>query len=244
MSTLFLPIDFDSVNYPEKLHLVARMAIKLGINRKVLLFVGKDLNEEELHYLMNCYDDLKEEAKRNRERNERRRLAGKLNQKVKKTARAYERLATIPLKEVFENMGKTLEIGYIRVSVKSKRYRCYHRKGVKCVKCGIEANYFAVERQVTQPTDKYHLNLYHLREDGKEVMMTVDHIIPKSRGGPDKVSNLQPMCSTCNGEKGNRTEEELENGVSHIEAQRRGEREKSEKSEKSFLTPNTECDMV
>lgn len=36
------------------------------------------------------------------------------------------------------------------------------------------------------------------------VATTADHIIPKSRGGADTMSNLQAACAPCNGLKGNR----------------------------------------
>lgn len=32
----------------------------------------------------------------------------------------------------------------------------------------------------------------------------VDHIKPKSKGGPDKTSNLKPCCIKCNRKKGNK----------------------------------------
>lgn len=36
--------------------------------------------------------------------------------------------------------------------------------------------------------------------------MTKDHIIPKSKGGIDDLSNYQTMCERCNKEKGNELE--------------------------------------
>ena len=39
--------------------------------------------------------------------------------------------------------------------------------------------------------------------------MTIDHIIPRSRGGSDAPDNLQLLCGACNSTKGNRTQEEL-----------------------------------
>ncbi len=45
---------------------------------------------------------------------------------------------------------------------------------------------------------------------------TVDHIIPRSRGGTDHPENLQLLCAACNSLKGNRTQAEL------IAALRRG----------------------
>lgn len=39
--------------------------------------------------------------------------------------------------------------------------------------------------------------------------MTVDHVIPKSKGGTDHLENLQLLCNYCNSLKGNRTQEYL-----------------------------------
>jgi hypothetical protein len=41
------------------------------------------------------------------------------------------------------------------------------------------------------------------------VPMEIEHIVPKSRGGSDRVSNLTISCRRCNQEKGNRTAEEF-----------------------------------
>lgn len=35
-------------------------------------------------------------------------------------------------------------------------------------------------------------------------LMTVDHIIPKSKGGPMTYDNLRPMCRHCNEARGNK----------------------------------------
>jgi 5-methylcytosine-specific restriction endonuclease McrA len=42
-----------------------------------------------------------------------------------------------------------------------------------------------------------------------DVPMEVEHIIPKSRGGSDRVSNLTISCHKCNQKKGNKTAEEF-----------------------------------
>lgn len=41
------------------------------------------------------------------------------------------------------------------------------------------------------------------------LLMTVDHRIPKIRGGQDDVKNLQPVCFFCNNIKGGLTHEEF-----------------------------------
>lgn len=38
--------------------------------------------------------------------------------------------------------------------------------------------------------------------------LTIDHIIPRSRGGGDTWENLTTACIVCNNRKGNRTPEE------------------------------------
>ena len=37
--------------------------------------------------------------------------------------------------------------------------------------------------------------------------MTVDHIVPRSRGGSDHLDNLQLLCGACNSTKGARSQE-------------------------------------
>lgn len=84
----------------------------------------------------------------------------------------------------------------------SDRYKCFVNSGTKCVTCGIEGTHFAKERYKTD--NVYHFNLYALNRRGKEVLMTKDHIFPKSKGGKDEVANYQTMCAPCNEEKGNK----------------------------------------
>jgi len=43
---------------------------------------------------------------------------------------------------------------------------------------------------------------------GTESNLTIDHVVPKSRGGRDTWENLVAACVSCNNEKGDRTPEE------------------------------------
>lgn len=84
----------------------------------------------------------------------------------------------------------------------SQRYQTFFTKGCKCVTCGIEGKYFAKERLIDQST--YHLNLYAIDKNGNEVLMTKDHILPRSKGGANSINNYQTMCQPCNMKKANK----------------------------------------
>ena len=40
---------------------------------------------------------------------------------------------------------------------------------------------------------------------GDHVMLTIDHVVPKSKGGRNTIDNLQLLCRPCNGAKGDKT---------------------------------------
>jgi hypothetical protein len=112
---------------------------------------------------------------------------------------------------VFNYRGRDLTYG-----LSSPRLVCFKRSPV-CVGCGREGVLFRLELPAYSSVDQSvspHLNLYSV--DG--VLMTHDHIIPKSkyekvtgtRSGVNSQSNLQTMCTHCNGKKGDTLPEGLE----------------------------------
>lgn len=48
----------------------------------------------------------------------------------------------------------------------------------------------------------------HCHYCGKEARLTLDHVIPLSKGGKHNANNVVPACAHCNGSKGNKTLEE------------------------------------
>jgi len=87
------------------------------------------------------------------------------------------------------------------VKMTSQRYQLFAVKEVKCVGCGVKGEYFGLEKIKGQEGDRYHFNLYGIK-NGVEVLITKDHIIPKSKGGQNILDNYQIMCFDCNIEKG------------------------------------------
>lgn len=79
------------------------------------------------------------------------------------------------------------------------RLRCL-KKNRACVACGIVGTEMRLERHENDFT--FHWNLYGLDGHGHWVMLTVDHITPRSKGGPDHPKNYQTLCSRCNSIKG------------------------------------------
>lgn len=105
------------------------------------------------------------------------------------------------------------------VNLLSDRLKTFCFKGLSCVCCGISGSFFAKERHmksikikkgkrtirrehVTNIDQPFHFNLYAVIA-GFEILMTKDHIIPRSLGGKDSLINYQTMCTICNRKKGN-----------------------------------------
>lgn len=95
------------------------------------------------------------------------------------------------------------------VKASSLRYELF-RQSPKCVSCDRFGSIWLLEAHHRK--EPPHLNLYHVGEPIHEwkklsvdglVLMTKDHIRPRSAGGPTTMDNLQTMCSICNGRKGN-----------------------------------------
>lgn len=128
---------------------------------------------------------------------------------IHKKHNGLERVGTLTLEKVFtylsKNQGTVQEFGS-SIRIYGKRLHTFMQKGIKCVSCGIEGRYFAVEREKKRQYHHpgvYHANLYALDEQEREVLMTRDHIVPLSKGGPDTLDNSQTMCKVCNERKGN-----------------------------------------
>jgi hypothetical protein len=89
------------------------------------------------------------------------------------------------------------------IKFNSLRLMTFKLKGIVCSNCKIKAKYFVKEKRKCD--ELYHLNLYALDEDGNEILMTHDHIIPKCKNGKNHIDNTQTMCKICNELKDNKT---------------------------------------
>lgn len=120
----------------------------------------------------------------------------------------YEKFKKLTIDEVLPHIGAggKLLVGIIEgvkiyVNTSSVRLQTF-KKNLVCVGCGIQGLYFWAE--CNPGCFNYHLNLYGVNEAGDEVLMTRDHIIPRSKNGADTIGNMQTMCHKCNNKKGNK----------------------------------------
>lgn len=159
------------------------------------------------------------------------------------------RIAKLPVEMVVNALAenRNLVIPFdipVIIDITSSRMRTYlHQQ--QCAYTGVEIAYFCVER--TRPRNyvpatvdgiplvsedrhaSYHLNAYAVVE-GVEVMMTSDHILPKSITGLNSSINRQPMLTWLNNKKGNRIfKQDLET------ADKRGIWDVAEMADKKYL---------
>jgi 5-methylcytosine-specific restriction endonuclease McrA len=89
--------------------------------------------------------------------------------------------------------------GEFSAKIRSLRLRTFALKGLKCAFCNRVGSFFAFEvPEKCHEKTNWHLNLYSVNEHGEEMMMTMDHIHPKSKGGANSLGNTQTACSRCN----------------------------------------------
>lgn len=88
-----------------------------------------------------------------------------------------------------------------KIKMSSTRLELFKRNPI-CVSCQKRGSIFLIQSHVKG--ERPHLNFFHVMESGNLLLMTKDHIIPKSKGGSNQLDNLQTMCTACNCAKGNK----------------------------------------
>lgn len=101
----------------------------------------------------------------------------------------------------YKKIHRTYHVGgqFYRVKMSGQRMALLGREK-ECVCCGHTGVLFRLESSGCYSP---HFNLYGAHEVGL-ILMTMDHILPRSAGGKTEPSNLQLLCKICNEEKKNR----------------------------------------
>lgn len=125
-------------------------------------------------------------------------MTKKIQQNYRRKGRKYHPQEVLPY---IGNYKKEYDGDLIKMN--SQRYEVFNNS-CTCIECGLEGTYFVKESNC--PQEVYHFNLYGVNKEGEEVLMTKDHIIPKSKGGKNTLENYQTMCVKCNRKKGDKIE--------------------------------------
>lgn len=91
-----------------------------------------------------------------------------------------------------------------------KRIGVFTSKGLKCATPGCDRQAYHFIKGIDK-NGSNHWDLY----TKDFVLMTVDHIHPKSKGGTRALHNMQPMCEPCNTKKGAKLPNELLSSVTN-----------------------------
>lgn len=105
------------------------------------------------------------------------------------------------IEEVYNKKEKYVEIEGYKIRTKEDRYLNFIKNGFKCSKCEIEGKYANLECNSQKGN---HLNVY-AEKDGQAVLLTKDHIYPKSKGGLNNIRNYQVLCEECNAIKSDKS---------------------------------------
>lgn len=117
----------------------------------------------------------------------------------------------LPVKETLrKSLLTSMNMNYAVINGKRRsieRLKAFAVHGCTCVRCGNTGNEIIVWEANDGAT---HVDLFFRDKKGRPVMMTRDHIIPKSKKGLNNIFNYQPMCCRCNLHKGcNETQEDI-----------------------------------
>ena len=88
-----------------------------------------------------------------------------------------------------------------------KIFNLLEKQNYKCKFCSAIALEIIITYNKNNCRIDYRIN--SLKSNGEETRMTVDHIIPKSKGGKNHSKNCQILCFECNQKKGNKLNEEF-----------------------------------
>lgn len=91
-----------------------------------------------------------------------------------------------------------LDLDKLQTTFKNhRRLGVFAEKGCTCVRCNRVGTRLVIGEEFN---GNLHVDLY----TNDLILMTIDHIHPKSKGGSDDMTNLDPMCGPCNWAKGSK----------------------------------------
>ncbi len=122
-----------------------------------------------------------------------------------------ERYAIDEIVEYINSDESYVILNDTRVKVEGLRLNTFTKHTV-CSSCGRAGSHFRIASNNDSKNGPHSFHLCLWSDD--KIQMTKDHIIPKSKGGADHLSNMQCMCTKCNMKKGNKmTDDDIKKGA-------------------------------
>lgn len=123
------------------------------------------------------------------------------------SAKGMTRIQKFSLSEVLPHIGKSDHKFWIHETkrlmvikhLSTNRMKLLKRTQT-CAACFMEGHHFWLEKSGCFSP---HFNLYGMNYFNEPNLMTMDHIIPKSKGGSTEPHNVQLLCEKCNRTKKN-----------------------------------------
>jgi len=111
----------------------------------------------------------------------------------------FDHIAEYPLMDILRNNHPRTVFAngtFYEVKRKTKRNRVLRSNNCRCHCCGIAGTHAILDVDRI-PSRTASFNIYAER-NGQLLRMTIDHIIPVSKGGPNTRANMQLLCERCN----------------------------------------------
>jgi hypothetical protein len=132
-------------------------------------------------------------------------MVGNINERRAYIKALIERRAPVNIREVARMFGSsysavTNDIGMIESGTPVYTKKLTTGQNTRARKMGVPG---VLEESEWQATLEAHNNACASCGSTKDI--SIDHIIPVSKGGANTSDNIQPLCRRCNSRKGNRT---------------------------------------